>query len=203
MRTVIAFSTAITATKSPLESSLPPTPTPTAMGQQQQPRSPWHSPVPYLFGSLAGMLGLIAFALLILACSYRKLPSRLEDREGGEGDLESGSGGDEKGDGSNKSVKVFEEKILVIMAGNENPTFLATPVSVCSKAASFGGADDHADEQGMSKEVNKEESSEKVKEEMGSHDPEEPENIRNQDDGSETQPRRLQEEQVQHENQRA
>ncbi|CAN6682512.1 unnamed protein product [Malus baccata var. baccata] len=194
MRTVIAFSTAIPATKSPLESSLPPTPTPTAMGQQQQQRSPWHSPLPYLFGGLAGMLGLVAFALLMLACSYRKLSSRLEDREGGEGDLESGG---DKGDGSNKSVKVFEENILVIMAGNENPTFLATPVSVCSKAASFGGADDHADEQGMSKEVKKE-SSEKVKEEMGSHDPEEPENIRNQDDESETQPRRLLEEQVQH-----
>ncbi|KAB2637378.1 protein GLUTAMINE DUMPER 1-like [Pyrus ussuriensis x Pyrus communis] len=41
------------------------------------------------------MLGLIAFALLILACSYWKLSSRLEDREGGERDLESG-GGDEK-----------------------------------------------------------------------------------------------------------
>ncbi|XP_009363204.3 protein GLUTAMINE DUMPER 3 [Pyrus x bretschneideri] len=199
MRTVIAFSTATPGAKSPLESSLPPTATTT--GQQQQQRSPWHSPVPYLFGGLAGMLGLIAFALLILACSYWKLSSRLEDREGGERDLESG-GGDEKGDGSNKSVKVFEEKVLVVMAGNENPTFLATPVSVCSKAASFGGADDHADEQGMSKKVNKEESSEKAKEEMGSHDPEEPEDIRNQDDESETQLRRLQEEQLQHENQR-
>ncbi|TQD75795.1 hypothetical protein C1H46_038692 [Malus baccata] len=197
MRTVIAFSTATPVAKSPLESSLPPTAT--TMGQQQQ-RSPWHSPVPYLFGGLAGMLGLIAFALLILACSYWKLSSRSEDREGGERDLESG-GGDKKGDGSNKSVKVFEEKILVIMAGNENPTFLATPVSVCSKAVSFGGADDHADEHGMSEEVNKEESSEKVTEEMGSHDPEETENIRNQDDESETQQRRLQEGQVQHENQ--
>ncbi|KAF5787554.1 putative protein glutamine dumper [Helianthus annuus] len=33
----------------------------------------WHSPVPYLFGGLALILGLIAFALLILACSYWKL----------------------------------------------------------------------------------------------------------------------------------
>ncbi|EMS45822.1 hypothetical protein TRIUR3_28536 [Triticum urartu] len=37
------------------------------------PHSPWQSPVPYLFGGLAAMLGLIAFALLILACSYWKL----------------------------------------------------------------------------------------------------------------------------------
>ncbi|GKC32097.1 glutamine dumper 2-like protein [Tanacetum coccineum] len=35
--------------------------------------SPWHSPVPYLFGGLAAMMGLIAFALLVLACSYWKL----------------------------------------------------------------------------------------------------------------------------------
>ncbi|KAI3782161.1 hypothetical protein L2E82_12195 [Cichorium intybus] len=33
-------------------------------------QSPWHSPVPYLFGDLAAMLGLIGFALLLLACSY-------------------------------------------------------------------------------------------------------------------------------------
>uniref|UniRef100_A0A6V7QRM9 Uncharacterized protein n=1 Tax=Ananas comosus var. bracteatus TaxID=296719 RepID=A0A6V7QRM9_ANACO len=37
------------------------------------PQSVWHSPVSFLFGGLAAMLGLIAFALLILACSYWKL----------------------------------------------------------------------------------------------------------------------------------
>nr|GFA24245.1 protein glutamine dumper 2-like [Tanacetum cinerariifolium] len=48
-------------------------------------RSPWHSPVPYLFGGLAAMLGLIAFALLILACSYWKIsPARERDLEAGE-----------------------------------------------------------------------------------------------------------------------
>ncbi|EAZ21955.1 hypothetical protein OsJ_05607 [Oryza sativa Japonica Group] len=36
-------------------------------------RSPWQSPVPYLFGGLAAMLGLIALSLLALACSYWKL----------------------------------------------------------------------------------------------------------------------------------
>lgn len=40
-------------------------------------RSPWQSPVPYLFGGLAAMLGLITLALLILACSYWKLNSYL------------------------------------------------------------------------------------------------------------------------------
>ncbi|XVF88042.1 hypothetical protein PTKIN_Ptkin19aG0017500 [Pterospermum kingtungense] len=92
------------------------------------PSSPWHSPVPYLFGGLAAMLGLIAFALLILACSYWKL-------SGGQGetDLEAGEG---KGDDNQKEsggVPVMEQKYLVIMAGEVKPTFLATPIS-----SSFG-----------------------------------------------------------------
>ena len=96
-------------------------------------RSPWHSPVPYLFGGLAAMLGLIAFALLILACSYWRLSGYLENNENGsERDLEAG-----EGDGSAQKVPpVFEEKILVIMAGDAKPTFLATPMS--SRSSSFG-----------------------------------------------------------------
>jgi hypothetical protein len=98
-------------------------------------RSPWHSPVPYLFGGLAAMLGLIAFALLILACSYWKLSGYLDNNGGdansGEPDLELGEI-DEKP----KLPPVMEEKFLVIMAGQEKPTFLATPIS--SRASSFG-----------------------------------------------------------------
>ncbi|KAK4757251.1 hypothetical protein SAY87_007378 [Trapa incisa] len=95
-------------------------------------RSPWQSPVPYLFGGLAAMLGLIAFALLILACSYWKLSGyldggRQEDGGSAEVDIEGGTGRDCK--------PIFEEKILVIMAGEEKPTFLATPVS--SRSSSF------------------------------------------------------------------
>ncbi|XP_050371816.1 protein GLUTAMINE DUMPER 3 [Argentina anserina] len=98
-------------------------------------RSPWHSPVPYLFGGLAAMLGLIAFALLILACSYWKLSGYLENSENdGERDLEAGEGG--KGDEAQKAPPVFEEKILVIMAGDAKPTFLATPIS--SRSSSLG-----------------------------------------------------------------
>ncbi|CAI9098587.1 OLC1v1035261C1 [Oldenlandia corymbosa var. corymbosa] len=102
------------------------------------PRSPWHSPVPYLFGGLAAMLGLIAFALLILACSYWRLSGYLESGSGnGERDLESGEG--EAGSDENdlkKTKPVFEEKFLVIMPGQEKPTCLATPMS--SRASSFG-----------------------------------------------------------------
>ncbi|KFK27761.1 hypothetical protein AALP_AA8G425700 [Arabis alpina] len=83
---------------------------------------PWRSPVPYLFGGLAAMLGLIAFALLLLACSYWKLSLQTED-------------GDDNGDAEKQTesgekvvAKIYEEKILVIMAGQNTPTFLATPV---------------------------------------------------------------------------
>lgn len=80
------------------------------------------------------MLGLIAFALLILACSYWKLSSSLESGEGtGERDLE--AGGDDA-DGELKPKPVLEEKFLVIMAGQAKPTYLATPMS--SRTSSFG-----------------------------------------------------------------
>ncbi|XP_041019058.1 protein GLUTAMINE DUMPER 3-like [Juglans microcarpa x Juglans regia] len=97
-----------------------------------QPHLPWHSPVPYLFGGLAAMLGLIAFALLILACSYWRLSGYLEGDGAAERDLEAGEG---KSDDTQKPPPVFEEKILVIMAGEVKPTFLATPMS--SRSSSF------------------------------------------------------------------
>lgn len=109
-------------------------PPPTAVSQ----RTAWHSPVPYLFGGLAAMLGLIAFALLILACSYWKLSVQSEERERQERDLESENAQNhEKNNNSGKGdeTKVYEEKILVIMAGDQKPTFLATPVT--AKVSSF------------------------------------------------------------------
>ncbi|ESW26798.1 hypothetical protein PHAVU_003G149300 [Phaseolus vulgaris] len=110
------------------------------VSSQQQPHSPWHSPVPYLFGGLAAMLGLIAFALLILACSYWKLSGYLEGNGETERDLEAGEGKTEQ---DQKPQRQYEEKILVIMAGQEKPTFLATPSvssSSCStsRSSSFG-----------------------------------------------------------------
>ncbi|KAI3772002.1 hypothetical protein L6452_03176 [Arctium lappa] len=101
-------------------------------------RSPWHSPVPYLFGGLAAMLGLIAFALLILACSYWKLSGYLDNRPDAERDLESGDSDTKPDNDDDKTPTVLEEKYLVIMAGEARPTYLATPVS--SIASSFGGS---------------------------------------------------------------
>ncbi|CAN0911216.1 Protein GLUTAMINE DUMPER 2 [Linum grandiflorum] len=74
------------------------------------------------------MLGLIAFALLILACSYWKLSGQIEN---------GGDSGEETEDGEKKGKKqqYEEEKVLVIMAGQVNPTFLAT---ASRRTASFG-----------------------------------------------------------------
>ncbi|KAE9603679.1 hypothetical protein Lal_00001927 [Lupinus albus] len=104
--------------------------------------STWHSPIPYLFGGLAAMLGLIAFALLILACSYWKLSGRLHTQNEHR-DLESSNGERESNPSATKNEslkKVYEDKVLVIMAGNDNPTYLATPS--CANSSSLGdGAD--------------------------------------------------------------
>ncbi|XP_057767257.1 protein GLUTAMINE DUMPER 5-like [Salvia miltiorrhiza] len=80
--------------------------------------SSWQSPVPYLFCGLAAMLGLIAFALLILGCSYWKFHGISRQRR----DVEAHGG-------AKAAPPVFVERYLVIMAGQEKPTFLATPTS--------------------------------------------------------------------------
>lgn len=95
----------------------------------------------YLFGGLAAMLGLIAFALLILACSYWKLSGNLDENQ--EGDIEEGNNNNSNGNGDEygKMVEppILEEKFLVIMAGQLKPTYLATP-SLSSRASSFGSS---------------------------------------------------------------
>ncbi|EOA28054.1 hypothetical protein CARUB_v10024232mg [Capsella rubella] len=89
------------------------------------PLSPWHSPVPYLFGGLAAMLGLIAFALLILACSYWRLSTSGDDS--GEGNSGGADEEKESRSGAKAESVAYEEKILVIMAGDDLPRYLATP----------------------------------------------------------------------------
>ncbi|CAI8605993.1 unnamed protein product [Vicia faba] len=83
----------------------------------------WHTPIPYLFGGLAAIMGLMALALLALACSY--CSNNQDD------DLDN----KESHPQTKQPIKAYEEKILVIMAGNEKPTFLATPtvLSNCDK----------------------------------------------------------------------
>ncbi|KAF3957696.1 hypothetical protein ACB098_01G220300 [Castanea mollissima] len=78
----------------------------------------FNSPIPYLFGGLALMLGLIAVALSILACSYGKTFSN------------SPSDADQEKQAKAVNTKADSEpKVVVIMAGDDIPTYLAKPVS--------------------------------------------------------------------------
>ncbi|KAI3453976.1 hypothetical protein Pfo_010639 [Paulownia fortunei] len=146
-------------------------------------RSPWHSPVPYLFGGLAAMLGLIAFALLILACSYWKLSGQVNGGEdGGERDVEGGPAEKVESSSDAKALPAFEEKFLVIMAGDVKPTFLATPTS--SRAGSFN------DEINNNSKDKEKEENEKPKHQNQTE-------VRTQENGEASQESQLSQEQIQ------
>ncbi|KAL6324564.1 hypothetical protein AAG906_013376 [Vitis piasezkii] len=82
----------------------------------------WNSPFPYLFGGLALILGLIGVALIILSCSHKKrTPSPDHDK-----------------DKPPKTICTEPDtvpRVVVIMAGDENPTYLATPVLTSTTAS--------------------------------------------------------------------
>lgn len=72
----------------------------------------WRTPTPYLFLGFAVMMGLIVVALLVLVCTRRKASSS--------------SAGD--------AVRVLvpldrEPKVVVIMAGDDLPSFIAVATS--------------------------------------------------------------------------
>ncbi|GMH04396.1 hypothetical protein Nepgr_006235 [Nepenthes gracilis] len=70
----------------------------------------------HLFVGVALMMGLIAVALLILACSYRNQPS-------------SSTASDAKGMSMIAGDVDAKPEIVVIMPGDDKPTFLAKPTS--------------------------------------------------------------------------
>uniref|UniRef100_A0ACD5V6A0 Uncharacterized protein n=1 Tax=Avena sativa TaxID=4498 RepID=A0ACD5V6A0_AVESA len=78
------------------------------------------------------MLGLIALSLLALACSYWNLS----------GGALGGSGDDNQADGEKGSAArpagEWQGHVVVIMAGDEQPTFLATPASTTGRSAEDG-----------------------------------------------------------------
>lgn len=84
----------------------------------------WHSPIPYLFTSLALVLVIIAVALVLLLCSYHKCYSNSS----------SGNGRDQENQPA-VLPKVLdpEPKVVVIMAGDDKPTYLATQATISSK----------------------------------------------------------------------
>jgi len=86
----------------------------------------WHSPLPYLFIGLAAMMGLIAIALVVLACSHRK---------------SSGSNNNSTLQPENPEIPTPLERepkvMLVIMAGDDMPSFLAKPFDVLKSSATI------------------------------------------------------------------
>ncbi|GLJ43162.1 hypothetical protein SUGI_0896060 [Cryptomeria japonica] len=93
------------------------------------PNALWHSPVPYLLGGLCAMLALIAAALIILALShFNKSYDGEQNNQEGNISIEDG----EKSGNTKLShcEDKMEESVIVIMAGDENPSFLATPTTL-------------------------------------------------------------------------
>jgi len=101
--------------------------------------SEWRSPVPFLLGGVGCMIALISFALFILACSYVKESyssnSNSEENSRSEQSRESDVVyGDKNETMANRmpreSSEEEEEKIVVIMAGDVTPSFIANPSPV-------------------------------------------------------------------------
>ncbi|KAF3443966.1 hypothetical protein FNV43_RR13656 [Rhamnella rubrinervis] len=86
----------------------------------------WNTPIPYLFGGLALMMGFIAVALTILACSYRQSYSNPASNASGHHRRQQNPAGKQVDD---VGVDDSEPKIVVILAGQANPTHLANPIS--------------------------------------------------------------------------
>ncbi|OIT35936.1 PREDICTED: protein GLUTAMINE DUMPER 2-like [Nicotiana attenuata] len=91
----------------------------------------WNSTVPYLFGGLAFIFLLISIALVILACAHCRKKWRIsspmtrgeimEENYGNNGTLMPGNVNNQI------DIIVMKPKIVVIMAGDDKPSYLATP----------------------------------------------------------------------------
>lgn len=91
----------------------------------------WNSPTPYLFSAVILLMALIATALLMLACSYRKRPVSVSASA-----LASASTAGDQMSWSETTVisanveRDTKPKIVVIMAGDDKPTFFAAPAQI-------------------------------------------------------------------------
>ncbi|KAK4712327.1 hypothetical protein R3W88_006840 [Solanum pinnatisectum] len=85
----------------------------------------WNSTVPYLFGGLALIFLLISVALVILACAYCRKKMRNSSISRGEN-----NGGMMIPTNVHNQIDMvvtMKPKIVVIMAGDDKPSYLATP----------------------------------------------------------------------------
>ncbi|RVX06363.1 protein GLUTAMINE DUMPER 2 [Vitis vinifera] len=74
-----------------------------------------NSPLPYLFVGLALLLGVIAVALIILSCSHKQPPADLAT--------------DDDKDKPPKPMHTDPDTVLVVMAGDDSPKYLAKPMA--------------------------------------------------------------------------
>lgn len=89
----------------------------------------WKSPLPYLFGGLALMMGLVIVALIILICSHPRRQQSPEEKQ-------------ITAKASTTDQLPSISTVVVIMAGDHNPTYLAAPVS-CTFSSTLPTKDDH------------------------------------------------------------
>ncbi|XWS37224.1 hypothetical protein CRYUN_Cryun19dG0025000 [Craigia yunnanensis] len=75
----------------------------------------WNSPLPYVFGGLAIVFGIIAVALLFLACSHLRSSPEFPN------------GKEDKYKKTIQEPASMEPKIVVIMAGDDHPRYVANP----------------------------------------------------------------------------
>uniref|UniRef100_A0ACD5UGF0 Uncharacterized protein n=1 Tax=Avena sativa TaxID=4498 RepID=A0ACD5UGF0_AVESA len=90
----------------------------------------WRTPTPYLFLGFALMMGLIAVALLVLVCTRRKPTG--SSRRGSESASARGA----------MAPPDREPKVIVIMAGDNFPSFIASARPFAFPAAVNSGADE-------------------------------------------------------------
>lgn len=98
--------------------------------------SAWHTPVPYIFGGVGAMIALLAFAVFILACSnWKKSRGSSAENIFRSSDIRESNFG--LNGQNNETVKNTitscpndGDKVVVIMAGDKNPSFMATPSCV-------------------------------------------------------------------------
>ncbi|CAN6177459.1 unnamed protein product [Urochloa humidicola] len=91
----------------------------------------WRTPTPYLFLGVAAMMGVIVVALLVLLCTRRRASSR---------QLEEEADNDKASPARGLLLPLDREapRVVVIMAGDRAPTFLASAAPLA--LATSGGA---------------------------------------------------------------
>ncbi|KAF8105703.1 hypothetical protein N665_0157s0267 [Sinapis alba] len=83
----------------------------------------WKSPIPYLFGGLSLVLLLIALALFSLVCIHKKSHSSSSSNNTYPVEEE-----EEDNEAYKTVMGEYLPKIVVILAGDDQPTCLAVPV---------------------------------------------------------------------------